>query len=106
MSAIASPVFIARITEVYVDNVCPPHPEAGLELRLFIPGGHEAAEGAMPLEYTLQGETATNYVHFFIKGIGGGISPEELHRLCLLLVMVRDTFFNGLLGFVNLKADR
>lgn len=96
----ASPVFTARITDVYFDKTHPPCPQSGLELRLFLPDEPPVWEGALPLEYTLQGETADSYVHFLIQGIDSTV-PEELHRLCLLLLMVRDTLYDGLATFAD-----
>jgi len=100
MRAFASPVFIARMTDVYFDNNHPPLPETRLELRLFIPGEPPVQEDALPLEYLLQGETADSYVHFLLHGINGA-SPEQLHRLCLLLLMVREQFYDGIMTFIQ-----
>ena len=68
---------------------------------LFFPNEpHDHAEPS-PLEYVLQSTTAKSYVHFLINGIAIDSSPDELHRLCLLLLMVRDTFYDGLVAFIN-----
>lgn len=101
MKDTASPVFIARVTEVYFDKKQPPPlPQSWLELRLFIPAEPPVRAGALSREYILQGEAADSYLHFSIQGIDS-TGPEQLHRLCLLLAMVRDTFFDGLMGFIQ-----
>lgn len=104
MKDTASPVFIARMTDVYFDKKQPPLLQSWLELRLFIPAEPPVRAGALPREYILQGEAADSYLHFSIQGIDN-TGPEQLHRLCLLLAMVRDTFFDGLMSFVNPATD-
>jgi len=101
----ASPVFTARISEFMLQETQPPEVTAlsGLELRLFIPDAHETVEMLKPREYILQLDNTNVYNHFFIRGIEN--DTDELHNVCMLLMKVRDTFFNGLMGFINLKAD-
>lgn len=106
MRGTASPVFTARISEFILDETQPPRATvlSGLELRLLLPDVYASAEEMMPLEYTLQGGSEDLYVYFNIKGIGDdNVAPRQLHRLCLLLLYVRDTLCNGLTDVVNLK---
>lgn len=88
------------MTDVYFDKEHPPLPETRLELRLFIPGEPPVHAGALPFEHVLQGETVNSYVHFLLHGIEG-TGPEQLHRLCLLLLMVREQFHDGIMTFIQ-----
>ena len=98
----ASPVFTARISEFVLHEDLPPRSTvlSGLELRLFLPGEPSVPEGALPLEHTLQEGDKDLYVHFRIKGIEKA-APQQLHRLCLFLLHVRDTLFDGLITHVK-----
>jgi len=102
MRTSASPVFTARISEFILHEEQPPRCAAlsGLELRLFIPGEPPVREESLPLEHVLQGETTDSYVHFLLHGIEG-TGPEQLHRLCLLLMMVREQFYDGMMTLIQ-----
>lgn len=101
----ASPIFTARVSEFILHEERPARATvlSGLELRLFLPGEPPVREKSLPLEYTLQGGGENRYVHFRVKGIDD-TTPEQLHRLCMVLLHVRDTFFNGLMPIVNTEA--
>jgi hypothetical protein len=105
MSGSASPVFTARVSEYILHEERPARATAlsGLELHLFFPGEPPVREMSLPLEYTLQGGGENRYVHFRVNGIND-TTPEQLHRLCIVLLHVRDTFFNGLMSIANTEA--
>lgn len=102
----ASPVFTARISDITIDGKEPARSRLHslLELRLFIPDESPEREKPLPLEYLLRGDAVDWYVHFLIQGIDDDTGPARLHRLCLLLLRVRDNFFDELLSFVQTET--
>lgn len=100
MNGSASPAFTARITDVELSG-CNKGPagtlQSCLDIRLSLPGAASPVDDEEH-EYMLEHVRSGTYVHFLIGGVRIG-TTKQLHRLCLLLLHVRDTLLDGLVSF-------
>jgi hypothetical protein len=101
MTVTASPVFTARVTYVYLVKNRPEHTRVlpGMELKMFFPdAAAEMQQAIPPVERILREGMTDHYVHLHLNGIAADAPPQRLHRLCLLLLIVRDMMTDTLIS--------
>jgi hypothetical protein len=89
----ASPVFTARMTDIYFVNKYPEltRMAPGMELKMFCPDATvEMQQPLPPVEHILQEGATDHYVHLHLNGITAKVPPQELHRLSTRLLIARD----------------